>query len=161
MIKQGLILVMVISLFFSASVYAHENCEGKDSPKKYSLLRNKNLPHLMPIILNHTETLKITENQKSEFQKIVSDVMEPFYSKAGETMKLEKEIAENVLKHGASKDDLAIKLRRLSALKQEVTEVHIGALNRIRKVLSDEQYKMLLAMVESGSGKCGEEKKEK
>lgn len=157
MLKQ-ILIASVIMLFFIAPVSAHEGCK-EDDHKKYSLLRNKNLPHLMPAVLKDMDKLKITEKQKIELENIVADVMEPFYSKSGEAMALEKQIAQDVLKNGKNKEEIMPMLNKLARLKQDVTEVHIGALNRIKRTLKEEQYRMLLDIISKGTGKCESDEK--
>jgi hypothetical protein len=145
MIKNYLIVIAVMLLFITP-VYSHEQC--KDEPKQYSLILNRNLPHLMPVILNNMEKLSITEEQDKALKEILADVIEPFFTKAGRAMTLEKQIAEDILKNDLPTEVINSKIDQLTLLKREVLDIHISVISRIKKILSEQQYKKLLTLAE-------------
>ncbi len=118
----------------------------EDKPADYSLVLVRNFPHLMPMIFNNAEKLKISETQKDALMDIIADVKEPFFSKAGEAMMLEKELSVEILRNGKTKDDVKEKIVRLIETKSAVAYIYFDAMNRIKGILTDEQYKDVLNM---------------
>lgn len=113
------------------------------SLKEYALIFPANMPHLMETIGAHRNELGLTEAQNAEVDAIFAEVparIRPLFSKA---KTLETTIANDVLS-GALLEDLGPRLDELAAVKREVAEIHIACINRVRSMLSPEQYAKVL-----------------
>ena len=110
---------------------------------EYALIFPANMPHLMAVIGKHRGELDLTEAQNAEVDAIFAEVparIKPLFSKAQE---LETAISDDVMA-GTLLEDLAPRLDELAAAKREAAEVHIACINRVRGMLTPEQYAKVL-----------------
>lgn len=143
MIRKILIAVALLCLITTNITFAYDR-HSTDNPADYSIVLIRNFPHLMPVIFANSETLKITEAQEESLKEIIADVKTPFYAKAEEAMRLEKELSDEILKKGKTEDEVKEKLDALIKTKTEVAVIYFGAMNRIKKILTEEQYDKVL-----------------
>ncbi len=116
-------LMMMTFCIGMVEAHAHNGKESINSPKHYSLILKKNLPHVMPVIISNMDKLIITPEQKKEFDKIMNEVPSIFLEKTGEAMKIEQSISSQILKEAKTKEDLKESLNKLQRLKRETIEV--------------------------------------
>lgn len=138
-------LIVVFCVFFVITAFTHAYAKhSEDNPADYSIVLIRNFPHLMPVIFNNSEKLKLTEAQEEALKEIIADVKGPFYARAAEAMRLEKELSEDILKKGRTKDEVKEKIEALIKTKTEVASIYFDAMNRIKGILTDEQYRKVL-----------------
>ncbi|MCI2395955.1 hypothetical protein [Aliiroseovarius sediminis] len=112
---------------------------------EYALIFPANMPHLMATIGAHRGELDLTEAQSAEVDAIFAEVparIKPLFTKAKE---LETVISNDVMA-GALLEGLGPQLDELAAVKREAAEVHIACINRVRSMLSPEQYAKVLEL---------------
>lgn len=116
-------------------------------PPQYSLILPYNLPHLMGIVNDKEKggQLHLGEAQRQALDRLVQDVRAVLPLKLKEAQQLENAIGRAVL-DGQTPGQLTVDLDRLQQLKRDAAEIHIGCVNRVRQVLSVEQYTQLIKL---------------
>lgn len=145
--RNLLILSLFLLTFVISTVTFAEQDAKKENLAEYSLFLLRNCPHLMPTIFANSSNLRLTKEQQDALLEIVSEVKTPFFERAEMAMKLEKEIAEEIFLNGKSMEKIIDKIESLILLKKEISSIHFGVINRIRKILTDEQYENVLRLV--------------
>ncbi|HES76594.1 MAG TPA: hypothetical protein ENO09_06260 [bacterium] len=130
-------VVCLNSVAFVSLAQAHEL-------ENYALIRAENLPHLLHNIMRLKAELNLSAEQNAKLQVLASEVppmMHPMFTKAE---LLEKKISRAVVLDGASAEAVAEELDELQKTKRALTGQQIKALNRLRMILTPEQYQHVL-----------------
>lgn len=145
--------VLSALLVWTAPVFAHDDAQkdhkhtaSAPALPDYALILPANLPHLMQTINREGEALKLSASQKEAFAAILAQVPAAIWPKLTEAQTLEQEIARMVLRQGAPLQTVAARLDQLGKLKREAANIHIGCIERVRGILSAEQYASLLTL---------------
>jgi len=119
---------------------AHEARHNHD----YALVLPEHLPHLMESIGRLDATLGLNEEQKKELQSIRQSIPGQMHEGFTKARQLETEIGQAVLEQGASAKDVSARLDELQRIKRNTTDLQISVLNRVKALLSAEQYQRVL-----------------
>jgi len=116
-------------------------------PKDYFLIA-KNLPFLIGLALYHpaSSNLELSQKQIDALKKIKKTTT-PKVAKAGLVIKrLELEVVNDIaLKHNDLKaETLYAKIDKIAKLQAELTKSHLKCIEKVKSILTDEQYEELL-----------------
>lgn len=110
----------------------------------HALVLSDQLPHLMVHIMRLDSQLELSEEQRQQLRALASEVQPRIHEGLARAARIEQDIGRAVLEEGATANALASRLSELQSLKRQLTEIQIGALNRIREILSPHQYRRVL-----------------
>lgn len=149
-----------IALLFAAAVglavatqapAADDPRHGKPTDPRlldYSLIPTGNLPLLMWALKNRGEELKLTPEQTRALAAAILETRAVLLPRLEQARALETEIARAAL-DGRGKQELAERLDRLQGVKREATDINIDSIQRLRALLSSEQYARLVAVTQA------------
>lgn len=132
-----------------ASVKMHKDGhkKGKDTHKegkgehKAGLVK---LPHLMKALLPNLEEFKIDKAQNIKINEIMAEVPSKMHEMMDKAAALEKSIRKAVVKEKKSLSSVSSDLDKLEKIKRDITTLQIKTITRLQKILTDEQYKLLV-----------------
>lgn len=131
------VITVALAIGFSSTAQAYELSD-------YGLIHEDHLPHLMKTIMKHRGDLELTREQKQALKQLRQTVPMTVHPLLSESKKLEIAIAHQVMREGATKEQLSAQLTQLQSSKREATEALIEALNQVRNILTPEQYETVL-----------------
>jgi len=119
-------------------------------PKDYFMI-NQNLPFLVGVSLFHPESKKLNLS-KEQLEKLVNmkNTTVPAAAKVAKEIKImELELAKAMIeKHKEPKSQFEL-IEKISKLRTNLTKAHLDCIYNIQKVLSPEQFKMLITLTSS------------
>lgn len=119
----------------------------EDFPKSYFLIP-KNLPYLIGLSLYHPASSGLNLSKKQiEALLEVKKTVTPYITEVGlKVKKLELEVVNAIsLKHeGAKAQDLYAKIDEIAKLKADLTKSHLRCIEKVKSILTAEQYEELL-----------------
>lgn len=140
--------ILILSSFFSLAVRAEVRPNGEactriePTPAQYSLIHPFHLPHVLGFIKDNGDDFRIEGGQQQAIDQLITDVRGPTKSRQAEAGRLEREIAVAAF-DGVDSRALAEPLGRLQQVKREIAEIHVDFVNRLRGILTPEQYALL------------------
>jgi len=150
-LSQRTLLPLIATLVFAGTACAHG--EHKAQPRaepalpEYSLLSPYHLPHVMRELRHHADDFGLNEEQRRTLARLHDEEARPaLQPRLREAQRLEREIARAVME-GQEKASYAAKLDRLQQVKREAADLHIDCVQRVRGVLTPEQYARLMVRV--------------
>lgn len=114
----------------------------------YALIQPQHLPSLLRTMQGRSSELALSEAQKKELLELVLSSRAARTPLLEEARKLESEIGNAALA-GETRAALASRLDRLQQVKREASEIEIDSSNRVRALLTAEQYASLLKIEEA------------
>lgn len=114
----------------------------------YALVQPQHLPSLLRTMQGRSSELALSEAQKKELLELVLSSRAARTPLLEEARKLESEIGAAALA-GETRAALASRLDRLQQVKREASEIEIDSSNRVRALLTAEQYASLLKIEEA------------
>lgn len=142
------LVVLILSSFLSLTALAEARPGGEEcariepTPAQYSLIHPFHLPHILRFIKENGDDFRIEGSQQQAIDRLTADVRGPTQSRQAEASRLEREIAVAAF-DGVDSRALAERLGRLQQVKREIAEIHVDFVNRLRVILSPEQYALL------------------
>ena len=119
----------------------------EDFPKSYFLIP-QNLPFLIGLALYHpsSSNLNLTKEQIDELQKYKQYATPQLAKKALAIKKLELEVVSDIaLKHNNVKAETFYeKVDKIAKLRAELTKAHLRCIEKVKSILTSEQYEELL-----------------
>ncbi|PIE45063.1 MAG: hypothetical protein CSA45_04680 [Gammaproteobacteria bacterium] len=117
----------------------HENF-----PKDYFLVP-KNLPFLVGLSLHHPKSSELNlSKEQIEKIKAVKKVTVPTVLKSAKAIKaLEWELANNIVVKKMSAESQYNLVEKIANLRTELTKKHLTCIERVRAILTDEQFAIL------------------
>ncbi|RLA72354.1 MAG: hypothetical protein DRG24_03220 [Epsilonproteobacteria bacterium] len=116
-------------------------------PKSYFLMP-QNLPYLIGLALYHpaSSEINLSKKQLETLLKLKKDLTPAIIEKALKIKKLELEVVEAVaLKYQAVKaETLYSKIDEIASLQASLTKSHLICIEKVKAVLTEEQYEELL-----------------
>lgn len=116
-------------------------------PKDYFLIP-KNLPYLVGLSLYDPSSanLKLSKEQIDKILKIKEDLMSVAAKKALVIKKLELELMQKMTfdEKMPKAKDMHSKVDEIAKLRAELTKIHLDCIEKVRAVLTKEQYEELL-----------------
>jgi len=116
-------------------------------PKGYFLIP-KNLPFLIGLALYHSASsnLELTQKQIDALVKYKNSATPKLAKKGLKIKMLELEIVQGIaLEHnGAKASDFFDKVDEIAKLKAELTKAHLSCIEKVKDILTKEQYEELL-----------------
>lgn len=107
------------------------------------------LPHPMRVIRKDPERFNITAEQRERLEVELIRVFPPeIHPRMQRAWELQNRVYRGVMMQGKDSAALAAELDELSALKREITKLQIDALQRLRTILSAEQFSAVMAATE-------------
>lgn len=118
---------------------------AEDFPKDYFLIP-RNLPFMVGLALHHpmSKTLDLNDEQIDKIQAIKASTVPAVIASAKKTKELELELARRVI-NGEDFDALMPMVEEISGLRTALTKKHLRCIRQVHNVLTDSQYKKLLA----------------
>jgi len=114
---------------------------------EYELILSENLPKMMHVVFGHQEALRITAEQRKALDELMSDHPAKVMPIFAQSVELEKKLGQQIVQSGVAAEPLMDQLKQLSQWKLEATVIHIGCVQRLRQILSPEQYQQLLGLL--------------
>lgn len=114
---------------------------------EYELILSENLPKMMHVVFGHQEALGITAEQRKALDELMADHPAKVMPIFAQSIELEKKLGQQIVQSGVAAEPLMDQLKQLSQWKLEATVIHIGCVQRLRQILSPEQYQQLLALL--------------
>lgn len=105
------------------------------------------LPHLMKIVLTHSEELSISSQQQEKLDEILATMPEKMHALMDEAADLEQQIKRSVLKEKKSFEQIKSNLDALAKLEYTITQKQINAINKVQNILTQEQYQAILKKI--------------
>ena len=139
------ITTLLIVPALAAALFAH----GGNNDMGFKI--NDLLPLPMPgqFIKSKNELLEVTPEQFERLASEVHPLMHEQYAEKSEAIEaMEKEIRKAVIK-GADDKILKPRLEALTRLKIEATQIKIDAFNGFKKILTKEQWAMVLELMKN------------
>lgn len=116
-------------------------------PKDYFLMP-KNLPYLVGMTLydNSSANLKLSKEQIDAILKIKENLMSKAVEKALVIKKLELDMMQQIsFKHkGTKAADFYPKVDEIAKLRAELTKIHLDCIEKVKAVLTPEQFEEML-----------------
>ncbi len=115
-------------------------------PKDYFLV-HQNLPFLVGLSLHHpkSSTLNLTKEQISKIKKIKKETVPEVVDISLKIKKLEIELANNIaIESNTAKSQYSL-VDEIGKLRISLTKAHLDCINKVRTILTNEQYKKLIA----------------
>jgi hypothetical protein len=136
--KLAFIFVLISTNLFAAM-------SEERFPADYFLV-HKNLPHYMQVFRNFSEdtTLHLSIKQKEELQAFQEKVVVLVSEKASKIRDLELILQKKVLLQKQSKIQLKSLVSEIAKLREEMTLAHIGCINGVQNILTDEQNEFFI-----------------
>lgn len=107
------------------------------------------LPHLMKVILENNEALKIDAAQQKKFDTIMQEVPLSMHTMMQEAEKLEHSIKKDVMHDKKTNAEVKVSLEKLQIIKYKISTLQIATINKLQKILSEAQYKKLIKIMRS------------
>jgi hypothetical protein len=174
---KKIITITTVAVVFTSSVVAKPNLQknpenvkkltqmaGEKSPfyraekevfpKDYFLV-SQNLPFLVGVALFHPESdkLKLSKEQLEELVEMKKSVV-PQSAKMGKMVKsMEIELANAILSENKSPESQTKLVEDIAKAKADMTKAHLSCIDRVKKLLSPEQFKTLLKLASTGGKK--------
>lgn len=148
MIPKRSLAVLMLSSLLVASAAADERPKAEycariePTPAQYSLIHPFHLPHVLRFIKDDSEAFRIDGGQQQAIDRLIAEVRGPTQTRQAEAGRLEREIAAAAF-DGQDSRALAERLGRLQQVKREIAEIHVDFVNRLRGILSPDQYALL------------------
>ena len=147
MIKELMILTLVSSFAFATENSSHlvKKEVKMAKPKKIDspFLINGKMPHLTKLVMKHWDDLNLTKEQKDSLKKVREETMGAIKELKPQIIKLENEIAQETL-IGSKPDSLKQKVDMVAKLKAEATITHIKCIYNTKRILNQDQLKLLI-----------------
>lgn len=142
------LLPLFAAFVFAGTAGAHGEPKGQPGAvpalPQYSLVSPYHLPHVMRELRHHANDYGLSEAQRQALDRLHDVEVRPtLLPRLREAQRLEREIGRAVLE-GQDKATLAPRLDRLQEVKREAAEMHIDCVQRVRAVLTPEQYARLM-----------------
>ncbi len=103
------------------------------------------LPHPIKVVMAHEVEWEITAEQMARMKKEVVGHFPPIMLPMMiEAEAMEVSLAEKIMVHGQTKQELATEIDKLAALKRKLTDTHIDSLNTLKSILSAPQWDILV-----------------
>lgn len=152
---------VLLSCAFATPAAGDESPRGsacadiEPTPAQYSLIHPYHLPHLMGFIKDNRGAFDLNEAQQQSLERFLSEARSETQPRQEAARKLEKEIAAAAF-GGRTRQQLAEQLGHLQQVKREIAEIHIEFVNRVRGVLSAEQYALLVKLADRSVREFGD-----
>ncbi len=119
----------------------------KPAPIKKALAEKVNTltPNLMGIAKKYANELELTEKQKADIALYTEEHIHHMSVLMHKTAVLEKSTLRNALK-GTDKNALMLKVKQTNSLRQEIAQNKLECRDHLRSVLSNYQWKKLVAL---------------
>jgi len=111
------------------------------------------LPHLMKVVLTHSEELSISVEQQEKLDEILATTPEKMHALMDEAAQIEQQVKRSVLKEKKSFEQIKGDLDALAKLEYTITQKQINAINKLQNILTEKQYKKVLQKVMHQKGK--------
>lgn len=111
------------------------------------------LPHLMKIVIADSDALKIDSQQQKQLDGIMATAPQKIHTLMDEAAELEQKIKRGVLKDKKSFDESKNDLDKLAQLEYALSKEQINAIGEVQKILTKEQYQMVLKKLMQAKGK--------
>jgi hypothetical protein len=105
---------------------------------RYGLVQ---LPHPVGKLAAEPERFQLTPEQQEGVEAIVAEVPAKMHAMLSEAKAAEEKIRRAVLDGGNNPDSLDRSLEELAELKRRISALHIDALERLRGVLTPDQFR--------------------
>lgn len=107
------------------------------------------LPHPMRVIRKDPERFNITAEQRERLEAELIKVFPPeIHPRMQRAWELQNRVHRGVMTQGKDSAALAAELDELSTLKREIAKLQIDALQRLRTILSAEQFSAVMEAME-------------
>ncbi len=114
---------------------------------EYELILSENLPKMMHVVFGHQQALGISANQRKALDELMAEHPAKVMPIFARSVDLEKQLGNQIVQEGEGADALMAKLKQLSDWKLEATVIHIGCVQKLRQILTPEQYQQLLGLL--------------
>ena len=121
---------------------------AKHKKMKHPIEELVELPHPVQFVLMNKKLLKISDKQMA---RIENEMLAVYPAMIHENMDKAKNIEDSIRKsvlNGGTKESLKKEIDSLVKIKVQITNDHIDALNKLKDILSNKQYKKLLTLIE-------------
>jgi hypothetical protein len=118
---------------------------GEEFPKDYFLI-SKNIPFLAGLSLHHPQssTLGLSKEQLEAIDKIKKETVPQVLKVSKKIKTLELQIAKNIAIDSQTSESQFATLEEIAKLKSELSKEHLRCIPKVRAILTNEQYKILL-----------------
>jgi hypothetical protein len=166
--KNLQVLFITVTLLFTSTLFAKPNLPPpvedfaklkkiagntgpfvvkEDFPKSYFLIP-KNLPYLIGLSLYHPSSseLNLSKEQITALLKVKKELTSYIVEVGLKVKKLELEVVNDIsLKHKSVKaQNLYAKVDEIAKLKADLTKAHLRCIEKVKSILSAQQYEDLL-----------------
>ena len=119
-------------------------------PQGYFLV-NANMPFLVGTILFHPQgdTLKLNKKQLDAVVALQKKTVPEAAKAAARIKKMELELAESALGKNSDLTKLDTLVDEIARAKAELTKAHLRCIAKVKKILSEEQYRHLLELAKA------------
>lgn len=114
---------------------------------EYELILSENLPKMMHVVFANQEKLGISVDQRKALDELMADHPAKVMPIFAQSVDLEKQLGKQIVQDGASAESISAQLKQLSDWKLEATNIHISCVQKLRAILSQEQYQQLLMLL--------------
>lgn len=144
MIPQHRLAALLLSSFLSLPAWADaDQCARiAPGPTQYSLIHPFHLPHVLRFITDNEDAFRIDAEQQQAIGRLVAEVSGPTRARQAEAGELEREIAAAAFA-GRDSRAQAERFDRLQRVKREIAEMHVDFVDRLRGILTPEQFALL------------------
>ncbi|MBN2885224.1 MAG: hypothetical protein JXM75_00755, partial [Chromatiaceae bacterium] len=135
-----------IALTLALSVALAPAWAEDDRAMRFKVTDLVELPHPIPVIRKDPERFNITPEQRERLEAELIKVFPPeIHPRMQRAWELQNRVRRGVMKQSKDSAALAAELDELSTLKREIATLQIDALQRLRTILSEEQFSAVMA----------------
>ncbi len=134
-------LAVVVSVIFFTLLATSVMAEGKNSP----FLITGKIPHLTKLLMQQWDNpeLNLSDQQKTELLKIRTKTLTQVRKLAPEIGSLEKQVADGIYSD-QTPAELSSVVTAIAKLKTEETMIQLRCIDATRKILDQQQLKILM-----------------